>query len=48
MEYQKIINLLHNALNLTFKLKTKTWVEINDARGRYNTSSQIKLKWKWS
>ena len=42
---------MHNALNWTSKLKTKTWVEINDARGRYNTNSQIKFKTstsKWS
>ena len=42
---------MHNALNWTSKLKTKTCVEINDARGRYNTNSQIMFKTstlKWS
>ena len=44
MEYQKI-NLLDNKLNQTSKFRTKNWVEINDdARGTYNTNSQINLK----
>ena len=30
MEYQKIINLLDDALNQPFKFRTKYWVEIND------------------
>ena len=45
MEYQKIINLLDNTRNRLSNFKTKDWVEINDeARGRYNTNSQIKFK----
>ena len=45
MEYQKIINLLHNAPNQPTKFKTKSWVEINDeSRGTYNVNSQIKIK----
>ena len=44
MEYQKI-NLLDNKLNQTSKFRIKNWVEINDdARGTYNTNSQIKFK----
>ena len=45
MEYQKILNLLHNTPNQPTKLTTKNWVEINDdIRGTYNTNSQIKFK----
>ena len=45
MEYQKIINLLHNTPNQPTKFRTKNWVEINDAvRGTYSTNSQIKFK----
>ena len=45
MEYQKIINLLHNTPNQPTKCKTKSWVEINDeSRGAYNVNSQIKIK----
>ena len=45
MEYQKIINLLHNAPNQPTKFRTKNSVEINDdARLTYNTNSQIKFK----
>ena len=45
MEYQKIINLLDNTPNQPSKFRTKNWVEINDdARGTYNTNSQIKFK----
>ena len=45
MEYQEIINLLDNTPNEPSKFRTKKWVEISDeARGTYNTSSQIKFK----
>ena len=45
MEYRKIINLLENAPNQLIKFRTKHWVEINDdARGTYNTNSQIIIK----
>ena len=45
MECQKIINLFHNTPNQANKFSTKNWVEINDdARGTYNTNSQIKFK----
>ena len=45
MEYQKITNLLDNTPNPSTKFRTKIWVEINDdARGTYNSNSQIKLK----
>ena len=45
MEYQKLINLLHNAQDQPFKFKTRNWVEINDdSRGMYNTNSQIEFK----
>ena len=30
MEYQKIINLLHNTPNLPTKFMKKSWIEIND------------------
>ena len=45
MEYRKIINFLENAPNQPIKFRTKHWVEINDdARGTYNTNSQIIIK----
>ena len=45
MEYQKIIDLLDNTPNQSTKFKKKNLVETNDdARGAYNTNSQIKLK----
>ena len=45
MEYQKIINLLDNTQNQPTNCRTKNWVEINDdARGTYNTNSQIRFK----
>ena len=44
MEYEKIINLLDNTTNQPNKLKTKSWVEINDdSRRTYNTNSEIKF-----
>ena len=43
MEYQKIINWSDSTPNQPTKFRTKNWVEINDdARGTYNTDSQIK------
>ena len=40
MEYQKIVNLLHNT-----SFRTKNWVEINDdARGAYSPNKQIRFK----
>ena len=45
MEYQKIINFLHNTSNQPSKFRTKNWVEGNDeSRWAYNTNSQIKFK----
>ena len=45
MKYQKIINLLDNTPNKPSKSRTKNLVEINDeARGTYNTNSQIKSR----
>ena len=45
MEYQKIINLLDNTSNQQTIFRTKDCVEINDdARGTYNTNSQIKFE----
>ena len=45
MEYQKIINLLDNTPNQPTKFRTKNWGKINDdARGTYNTKSQIQFK----
>ena len=44
MEYQKIRNLLDNMPNQQSKLKKKNWVQRNDdARGKYNTNSQISM-----
>ena len=48
MEYQKIANLLENAValnasNQPSKFRTRDWVEINDeSQGTY-----IKLQWKY-
>ena len=45
MEYQKIINFLHNTPNQPTNFRTKNWVKINDgSRGKYNTNSQIKFR----
>ena len=45
MEYQKIRNLLDKQSDVPAKFRTKNWVEVNDdARGTYNTNSQIKFK----
>ena len=36
MEYEKIANLLNDALNKLSKFRTRNWVEINgDIRGAY-------------
>ena len=40
MEYQKIINLLHDTKNQPSKFRTRNWVEINyESKGRYDNSS---------
>ena len=45
MEYQKIINLLYNTPNQSYRFRTKIWVEINhDARGTCNNDCEIKFK----
>ena len=45
--YQKIINLLDNPPNQPSTFRTRYWVKANyDARGTYNTNSQIKFKSK--
>ena len=45
MKYKKIMNLLDKLPNQPSKLRLKIWIEINnDARGTYNTNSQIKFK----
>ena len=45
MEYQKIANLIDDALKQPSKFRTKNWVEINDeSRETYNVNSQIKFK----
>ena len=44
IEYQKIINLLDNTPNQTFKFSKENWVEINDgSSGTYNTNSLLKI-----
>ena len=45
MEHQKIITLLQSTPNQTSKSRTKNWTGISDdARGMYNTISQVKFK----
>ena len=45
MEYQKIANLLNDASNKPFKIKTRNWFEINDdISGEYSPNKQIKFK----
>ena len=45
MEYQKIINLLHDAINQPSKFRTRNWVQLNDeSRGTYNDNIYIKFK----
>ena len=45
MEYQKIANLLNDALNKPSKFTPKNWVEINDnIRGAYSPNKQIRFK----
>ena len=45
MEYQKMVNLLYNTLHQPSKFRSQKWLEINnDARGMYNTNSQIKFE----
>ena len=45
MEYQKIANLLNDAWNKPSKVRTKSWVEINDdIRGAYSRNKQIRFK----
>ena len=39
MKYQKILNLLDNAINQLPKFRTKNWIKINDqSKGRYDNS----------
>ena len=45
MEYQKIINLLDDAINQPSKFRTTNWVQLNDeSRWTYNDNSYIKFK----
>ena len=45
MEYEKIANLLDNALNKPSKFRTRNWVKINDdIRGAYSPNKQIRFK----
>ena len=40
-----MVNLLGNASNQPFKLRTNNWIDINDlSRGEYNTNSDIRFK----
>ena len=44
MDNQKTINLFNNDVTQLSKFRTKNWVDLNDdARGTYNTYSQIEL-----
>ena len=45
MDYQKIENLIDDALNRPFKFKIKNWVEVNHvSRWICNVNSQTKFK----
>ena len=45
MKYQEIIDVLDDTTNQQSELRTRNWVEINDAsQGTYNVSNQIKFK----
>ena len=45
MEYQKIINLLDDAMNQPSKFRARNWVEIkNESQGTYNANNDIKFK----
>ena len=45
MEYTKTLNFLGNEVSQPSHFKTKIWVQTNDdARGTYNTNSQIAFK----
>ena len=45
MKYQKILNLSDNTPKQPTKFRTKNWAGMNDdARGTYDTNSQIKFK----
>ena len=45
MEYQKVINLIHDTKNQQSKFRTRNWVEINgESRGTYNGNNDIKFK----
>ena len=44
MEYEKIANLLDNALNQSSKFRTRNWVEINDKSLGTYTGNNIKFK----
>ena len=45
MEYQKVINLLDDILNQSFKFRTRNLIEINDASWETcNVSNQVKIK----
>ena len=44
IQYQEIINLLHNTTNEPCEFRTKNWVEINDLSRRKYDNSSIKFK----
>ena len=45
LKYQKKKNLLGNIPNQPFKLRTKTWVEINDeSQGKYDEDNQVSFE----
>ena len=45
MEYTKTLNFLDNEISQPSHFKTEIWVQTNDdARGTYNTNSQIAFK----
>ena len=44
MEYQKIINLLHDITNQPSKFRTRNWVKITDESKRRYDNSNIRFK----
>ena len=44
MEYQKIINLLHDITNQPSKFRTRNWIEINDELEEKYANSNIRFK----
>ena len=48
MEYQKIINFLHDITNQPSKFRTRNWIEINDELEEKYDNSNIRFKMQMS